>query len=189
MKTLIVLAIWLCCVTLSGRVRAQTVYSYNDIQADPVIPGNIMGTGYMEVDYSSQVYYNMRLEVMIYNTRTWPNNYHLQAYEYQDVTSLSGAASVPYDSAGEYESKITPYVKPNFRSDDGIYFRDYYNFAVFGDGVPVLWPAAGGAFSFIGPGPEELALCLDIFRHAEQPFFRRSEARHAPSLEGCGRPL
>lgn len=180
MKPLIVLFVLLCGVAFSGQVHAQTVYTYNDIQFDPVTPGNIMGTGYMEVSYSAQVYYNLRLEVMIYNTRTWPNNYDLQAYEYRDITYLSGTASVPYDSAGEYESKITPYVQPNFRSDDGIYFRDYYNFAVFEDGVPVLWPAAGGPFNFFGPGPQVDVSFSQIFLGTLNTLFSGGQRHGTP---------
>jgi hypothetical protein len=115
----------------------------------------------MDIDYSTQVYYNLTLGVLLFNRTDWgkPECDTTPCWTYQqmtlnDTTSIYVTATLVYDPADEYNTEANPSVTTNFRSDDGIYFKDYYNFAVFQDGVPVLWPAAGGAYGFNGPGPQ-----------------------------------
>lgn len=146
----------LCCISLAGEVRAQTIWTWSDIQFNGCTgldPSKICGTASMQIDYSTQVYYNLQLDVNLTDINMWPSNYDVQRYSALDSTYLSGAAEVNYYSTNEYETEAFPTVDIAFRSEDGAYL-DHYNYGIYLDGEPVLWPGAAGSYGFNGPGPE-----------------------------------
>jgi hypothetical protein len=153
-KSLLMIIVALCCLAWPAESRAQDIYTYSNIQFYPDDPTRILGSGTMQMDYSSQVYYTMRLEVSIWSTGASPETFDLQVREMFDVTWQHCYAWVDYDPAAEYDTKMNPIVYTSFRSDDGVFYRDYYNYAVYEDGLPVMWPGAAGAYGFAGTGPE-----------------------------------
>ena len=151
MKAKLIMAAFLCCVALTISASAQTAWAYSDLQfngCDGHTPTKICGIGSIQLDYTTQAYYNMQLYVKIVDVQMWPNNYDLQVYSVSGTTSISGTAEVNYSSTHEYFTEMQPVLGPMARSDDGVYYRDYYNFAYF-NSFPVLWPAAGGLSDFM----------------------------------------
>lgn len=187
MKIKLTLAAALCFTVLCGKAQAQGVYSRNDLQIwEYSTPTEMLASAWMQVDYSTQVYYGLTMGVEIIRSvdAGTPQCGTTPCWDYQqasfyDASMVKVTTSLLYDPADEYETKAYPKVDVHFRSDDGIYFRDYYNFATYQDGVPVLWPAAGGAFNFLGNGPEVQVSYSQIFLGTLNTLFRavRSTAR------------
>lgn len=86
MKVKLVIAAFLCCIALSGEAQAQDVWTCNDLQFNGCTgedPTKICAIGSMDMGYSTQAYYNMRMSIRLVDVNpnsTYQDNYVVQSY-------------------------------------------------------------------------------------------------------------
>ncbi len=155
MRTKLLLVAALFCLLLTGRAQAQTVWTFSDINYPSAgDPTKICGIGYMEAEYSTQVYYWMYLSTSLTDTTNGAYEFMMRDNTCCGANYVWMDPTLPYDATHEYVTYMYPRVDPYFRREEDGALVDHYYLGTYLDGTPVLWPGSAGFYGFLGPGPE-----------------------------------